>query len=69
VILLLVLTGCDVLLDLFSTDTYIDVSCAGEDTVIIDGRDICEEYETTGRVKCTVGYRIKLDGKRVCPPQ
>ena len=62
------LAGCDLLLDLLSTDSVIDASCAGDDTVVVDGRDLCREYETTGRVDCDVGYRIRLDGQQVCPP-
>jgi hypothetical protein len=65
---LLFLLGCDALLEWLSGDTVLRVSCAGDDTVVIDGRDICKEYETTGRVDCDVGYRIELDGKAVCPP-
>ncbi|MEQ1572063.1 MAG: hypothetical protein ABMA64_40925 [Myxococcota bacterium] len=61
------LAGCTFLADLLSTDQRIDASCAGTDTVVIDGRDLCDEYETTGKVKCDVGYRIFLDGKQVCP--
>ena len=60
------LSGCQFLLNLLSTDTVIDVSCVGEDTVVVDGRDLCAEYEQTGRIKCDVGYRIVLDGKVVC---
>ena len=65
---LALLPGCDVLLDLLSTDSVIDASCEGDDTVLIDGRDLCKEFETTGRVSCDVGYRIRLDGQQVCPP-
>jgi hypothetical protein len=65
---LCMLSGCDVLLDLLSTDSVIDASCEGDDTVLIDGRDLCKEFETTGRVECDVGYRIRLDGQQVCPP-
>jgi hypothetical protein len=63
---ILLLAGCQFLLDLLSTDTVIDVSCAGEDTVVVDGRDLCAEYEQTGHIKCDVGYRVVLDGKVVC---
>jgi hypothetical protein len=66
--LLPLLGGCDVLLDLLSTDEVIDASCAGDDTVVVDGRDLCKEYERYGRIECDVGYRIRLDGEQVCPP-
>lgn len=66
--LLFLLGGCQFLLDLLSTDTIIDASCAGDDTVVVDGRDLCEEYEKFGKIDCEVGYRIRLDGKQVCPP-
>ena len=56
------------LLDLLSTDSIIDASCAGTDTVVVDGRDLCKEFETTGKLECDVGYRIRLDGQQVCPP-
>ena len=62
------LPGCDLLLDLLSTDTVIDASCEGDDTVVIEGYDLCEDYERRGAVKCDVGYRIRLDGEQVCPP-
>ncbi|MCB9674284.1 MAG: hypothetical protein H6737_04155 [Alphaproteobacteria bacterium] len=62
------LTGCQFLADLFSTDTIIEASCIGDDTVVVDGRDLCQEYERFGRVKCDVGYRIRLNGDQVCPP-
>ena len=65
--LLFALLGCAELLALLSNDTMIDASCVGTDTVVIDGRDICAEYETTGRVRCDVGYVIRLDGETVCP--
>lgn len=65
--LLLTLAACSLLGDLLTTDTVIDASCAGTDTVLVDGRDLCAEYEQTGRVRCDVGYRIRLDGKLVCP--
>lgn len=61
------LVSCDAVLDWLSTDTLIDASCAGTDTVVVDGRDLCAEYETTGRLKCDVGYRIRLDGVLLCP--
>jgi hypothetical protein len=66
--LLLPLGGCDLLLDLMSTDSVIDASCAGDDTVVVDGRDLCKEFEARGAIECDVGYRIKLDGQQVCPP-
>ena len=65
--LLLSLLGCAQLLALLSNDQVIDATCVGTDTVVIDGRDICAEFETTGRVRCDVGYVIILDGKTVCP--
>jgi hypothetical protein len=65
--LLLLLAGCELLATMLSTDTVIDASCAGTDTVVVDGRDLCAELETTGRVRCDVGYRIILDGTLVCP--
>lgn len=65
--LLMLLIGCEFLATLLTTDTVIDVTCAGDQTVVIDGRDLCEEFETTGRVKCDVGYRVVLDGQVVCP--
>jgi hypothetical protein len=61
------LLGCNLVMDLLSTDEVIDASCAGTDTVVVAGRDLCAEYETTGRVRCDVGYRIRLDGVQVCP--
>jgi hypothetical protein len=63
----LFLGGCELLGDLWTTDSVIDASCAGDDTVVIDGRDLCEEFERYGRVECDVGYRIRLDGVQVCP--
>jgi hypothetical protein len=66
-VLLAPLAGCEFIMSLLSTDTTINVSCAGDDTVVIDGKDICEEYEKFGKVDCDVGYRIKLDGVLVCP--
>lgn len=65
--LLLWLGGCQLLLDMLSTDSIIDASCQGTDTVVVDGRDLCQELRTTGRVRCDVGYRIRLDGVQVCP--
>lgn len=65
--LLLTLSACSLLLDLLSTDSVIDATCVGTDTVVVDGRDLCEEYERTGHVTCDVGYRIRLDGVQVCP--
>jgi len=62
------LTGCDLLLDMLSTDSVIDASCAGDDTVVIEGYDLCKDFEARGRVECDVGYRIRLDGQQVCPP-
>lgn len=64
--MLLWLAGCELLASLMSTDTLIDASCAGTDTVVVDGRDLCAEFEATGKVKCDVGYRIVLDGTVVC---
>jgi hypothetical protein len=66
---LLLLCGCGAVdwASLFSSDIGIDASCAGTDTVLVDGRDLCEEYERTGTLDCTVGYRIVLDGEQVCP--
>lgn len=66
--LLLTMFGCDDVdwASIFSTDQVIDASCQGDDTVLIDGRDLCEEFERTGKVECTVGYRIVLDGQTVC---
>ena len=61
------LSGCELLMDLLSTDTTIRASCKGDDTVVIDGKDICEEYEKFGKIDCVVGYRIELNGTRVCP--
>lgn len=66
-VLALPMAGCQQLMDLLSTDTTIDVSCAGDDTVVIDGKDLCKEYEKTGSIDCDVGYRIRLDGNQVCP--
>ncbi len=66
-LLLSLLAGCAQMLALLSTDEVIDATCAGRDTVVIDGRDICAEFESTGRVRCDVGYVIILDGKQVCP--
>lgn len=65
--MLLLLAGCELLASLLSTDSFIDASCAGTDTVVVDGRDLCAEFETTGQVRCDVGYRIILDGTVVCP--
>ncbi len=61
------LAGCTLLTDLLSTNSLIDATCAGTDTVVVDGRDLCAEYEATGRVTCDVGYTIRLDGVQVCP--
>jgi hypothetical protein len=61
------LIGCDVIASLLSTDTTIDASCAGDDTVVVDGRDLCKEYEQFGKIECDVGYRVVLDGNVVCP--
>ena len=66
-LLLLLLSGCQSLADLFSTDTTVDFTCAGDDTVVIDGKDLCEEYEKFGKLDCVVGYRIRIDGVLVCP--
>jgi len=65
--LFLALAGCAELLAMLSGDTLIDASCAGTDTVVVDGRDLCAEFEATGRVRCDVGYVIVLDGRQVCP--
>ena len=61
------LSGCQMLMDLLSTYTVIDVSCVGDDTVVVGGRDLCKEYESTGRIDCDVGYTIRLNGEQVCP--
>lgn len=66
--LLWMLAGCQLLLDMLSTDAIIDASCQGTDTVVVDGRDLCEEFRNHGRIRCDVGYRIRLDGVQVCPP-
>ncbi|MBT3217989.1 MAG: hypothetical protein HN348_02780 [Proteobacteria bacterium] len=68
-LLFLLLPGCEILADLFSTDTTVDFTCAGEDTVVIDGRDICDDYEKFGKLDCNelVGYRLRIDGVLVCP--
>jgi hypothetical protein len=63
---LLLLAGCDFIASLLSTDTVIDASCAGDDTVVVDGRDLCDEYEKFGKIDCDVGYRVILDGNVVC---
>jgi hypothetical protein len=43
--------------------------CAvGDDTVVIEGYDLCKDFERRGAVECEVGYRIRLDGQQVCPP-
>jgi hypothetical protein len=65
--ILLSLVGCQFLLDMLSTDSVIDASCQGTDTVVVDGRDLCAEFEATGKVRCDVGYRIRLNGQQVCP--
>ena len=65
--LVLMLTGCAFIADLLNSDEVIDVSCKGDDTVMIGGKDICKEYENTGHVECEVGYTIRLDGATVCP--
>jgi hypothetical protein len=72
-----VLSGCQVIADLLSTDTIIDATCydadgdgafePGDDTVSIGGRDLCEEYTKFGKVQCDPGYRIRLNGEQVCP--
>ncbi len=66
-LLLCTLSGCSFLADLLSSDSIIDASCAGTDTVVVDGRDLCEEFEKFGKIDCDVGYRIYLDGQKVCP--
>jgi hypothetical protein len=62
------LSGCEMLAELFSTDQLIEASCVGDDTVVVDGRDLCQDFERHGKVECEVGYRIKLNGTTVCPP-
>lgn len=64
--LFFLLGGCDLMLDLLSTDAVIDASCQGDDTVVVDGRDLCKEFKQNGRIECDVGYRIRLDGQQVC---
>jgi hypothetical protein len=64
--MILLLSGCQFLASLLSTDAVIDVSCAGDDTVVVDGRDLCAEYEKFGKIECDVGYRVILDGSVVC---
>jgi hypothetical protein len=66
-LLLPLLGGCDVVADLLSSDEVIRASCEGDQTVVVDGRDLCEEFEKFGKVECDVGYRIYLDGQQVCP--
>lgn len=66
-LLILHLVGCGFLADLLSSDTLIDARCTGDDTVVVDGRDLCAEYERTGQLSCDVGYRIRLDGVLLCP--
>ena len=66
-LLLSLLAGCAQMLALLSNDNVIDATCVGRDTVVVDGRDLCAEFETTGRVRCDVGYVIILDGKQVRP--
>ena len=71
------LGGCQVIMDLLSTDTVIDVTCydadgdgnyePGDDTVILDGVDLCQQYKQRGSIDCSVGYRIRIDGTQVCP--
>ncbi len=61
------LVACTLLTDLLSTNSVIDATCRGTDTVVVDGRDLCAEYEATGRVICDVGYTVRLDGVQVCP--
>ena len=71
------LSGCQVIMDLLSTDTVIDATCydadgdgtfePGDDTVLIDGKDLCQEFRDKGRIECVPGYRIRLDGQQVCP--
>lgn len=63
----LLLPGCELLGDLFSTDAIIDASCAGDDTVVVNGRDLCDEFEKYGKIECVVGYRVRLDGQLLCP--
>ncbi len=61
------LSGCQILMDMLSTDTVVEASCVGYDTVIIAGRDLCKEYEKEGKIECDVGYKIRLNGEPVCP--
>lgn len=62
------LTGCEMIADLLSSDTLIEASCIGDDTVVVDGVDLCKEFEEHGKVHCDVGYKIRLNGTTVCPP-
>lgn len=62
------LCGCEAILDMLSTDTLIEASCIGDDTVVVGGRDMCEEFERYGKVTCDVGYKVRLNGTTVCPP-
>jgi hypothetical protein len=64
---LLAVLACSLVGDLLSGNDIIDASCAGTDTVVVDGRDLCAEFEATGHVNCDVGYTIRLDGVQVCP--
>jgi hypothetical protein len=52
---------------MLSTDSIVEASCVGDDTVVIDGRDLCKEYEKEGKIECDVGYKIRLNGVTVCP--
>lgn len=65
--LVLMLAGCAFIADLLNSDDVIDATCKGDETVVIGGHDICQEYENTGHVDCEVGYTIRLDGQQVCP--
>ncbi|MEZ4317808.1 MAG: hypothetical protein R3F61_09900 [Myxococcota bacterium] len=64
-------------MDLLSTDEVIDATCydqdgdghfdAEDDTVVVNGRDLCEDFAQNGKVECVPGYRIRLNGTQVCP--
>ena len=61
------LSGCQVILDMLSTDAIIDASCEGDDTVVVDGVDLCKQFESTGKIDCVPGYHVRLNGQAVCP--
>ena len=44
-----------------------EMSCAGNGAVVVNGRNLCEEYEATGRLDCRAGDEMQLDGSQVCP--